>query len=222
MRIRTTQIFAIIYATVLLLSIGNANAALVESTFDSDEDGWLVSGDATSVVPSYVAIDGNPGGHIKADDTASGGIWYFQAPGKFLGDISGAFGQLLRFDLKQSGGGGQISRDDLILNGAGFELTLEFDSNPLPVDEWVSYAISLDDNAPWMNGGGLASNADILAVLSSLDRMRIRGEYINGADTGRLDNVSVNVVPIPAAVYMLGSGLLGIVGLKKRSVRAKV
>jgi hypothetical protein len=40
-----------------------------------------------------------------------------------------------------------------------------------------------------------ASKDQMLAVLSSLDRLRIRGEFITGADNGDLDNVVLNGVP---------------------------
>jgi hypothetical protein len=133
-------------AAVLFSAIGNVNAALVSSTFDTD-DGWLVSGDATSSLPTFVATGGNPNGHIEADDTVSGGVWYFQAPAKFLGDLSGALGELLGFDLRQTGSGSQFSASDVILNGGGTELTFDAGDNPLPVGEWVSYAVRLDDTA---------------------------------------------------------------------------
>lgn len=216
MRIAFGRMAKLVAASVLLLQAGNAAAAVVSSTFDTDAEGWIISGDATSGLPHHVATGGNPGGHIEADDSVSGGIWYFQAPSKFLGDLSGAFGQLLRFDLRQSGSGAQIDRDDVILSSGGTVLTLDTLANPLPVGEWVSYAVRLDDSDAWMNGGVAASAAELLAVLSALDGLRIRGEYINGSDTGSLDNVSVSVVPIPAAVYFLGSGLCGLLAMRRR------
>ncbi len=207
--------FNLIALAALVTHGGTAAAAVVASTFDSSADGWIISGDATSGLPTFLAAGGNPGGHIEADDSVSGGIWYFQAPGKFLGDLSGAYGELLQFDLKQVGSGAQISRDDVILNGGGIELTLDTLANPLPVGEWVSYSVRLDESESWMNGGATATAGDLLTVLSSLDRLRIRGEYINGSDTGSLDNVSVSVVPIPAAVVFLGSGLLGLLATRR-------
>lgn len=215
---KSLQTYTTKFAALLLLAGygGVSHAATISSDFSADADGWVISGDATSAVPTYLAVGGNPGGHIEADDSASGGIWYFQAPGKYLGELSGAHGELLQFDLKQVGGGGQISRPDLILNGGGIEIQLSTLENPLPVGEWVSYAVRLDDSEAWTESGGLASNAEILTVLSSLDRLRIRGEYINGADVGSLDNVSVTVVPVPGAVYLLGSSLLAVASYRKR------
>lgn len=94
--------FHVAVVAVTLMQFGNAAAAVVTSTFDSGADGWTISGDATSGLPIFLATGGNPGGHIEADDSVSGGVWYFQAPSKFPGDLSGAYGELLQFDLRQN------------------------------------------------------------------------------------------------------------------------
>jgi hypothetical protein len=39
-------------------------------------------------------------------------------------------------------------------------------------------------------------------VLASLTRLRIRGEFITGADNGDLDNVVLNGVPEPASFVL--------------------
>lgn len=199
-----------------LLFSTQAMAASITSTFDIDADGWLVSGDATSGVPDYVASGGNPGGFIEADDTVSGGVWYFQAPGKFLGDMSGAYGQTLSFDLTQDGRGSQFSASDIILDGGGIQITLDSLANPLPLGDWVSYAVVLDESDSWMNGGIAATQSDIQTVLGALTRLRIRGEYISGSDTGGLDNVNLQVVPVPAAVWLFASALVGLVSTRKQ------
>lgn len=70
----------------------------VQSLFDQGTEGWTVSGDAQgdSVTPN------NRGGALSAKDNATGGVWYWRAPQKFLGDKPGAYGRTLSFDLRQS------------------------------------------------------------------------------------------------------------------------
>jgi len=207
--------------SILLLSMtGNVYGGLISSNFDTNAEGWVVSGDSTSGVPTYIASGGNSGGHIEADDTVSGGVWYFDAPDKFLGNMAGTYNQALQYDLKQTGTGDQFNARDVILNGAGIELKYFGNSNPLPLGSWVSYSVILGESAGWQNGNVAASVTDILTVLGSLDRLRIRGEFITGPDTGRLDTVSINTVPIPGAAWLFGSALAGFFGIAKR--RSKV
>lgn len=203
--------FVRMYLILLFGLASAASGASVISTFDVNDEGWRVAGDAASGTPTYLA-----GGWIEADDTVSGGVWYFDAPGKFLGDQSGSFGQSLNFDLMQTGSGSQFNSSDVILNGGGIELTLDIASNPLPLGDWVAYSVLLSDAESWMNGGVAASEADIQSVLGSLTRLRLRGEFITGPDTGSLDNVILSSVPIPAAAWLFGSALLGLSAVKRR------
>ncbi len=204
------------------LFVANAYGATISSTFDIDAEGWLIAGDATSGAPTYVATGGNPGGFIQANDSVSGGVWYFDAPNMFLGDLSGALSQSLSFDLKQTGSGPQFNSSDVILNGGGLEVRFDAASNPLPVGDWVSYSVILDETVGWTKGGAAATQADMLTVLGSLSRLRIRGEFISGSDIGRLDNVSVQVVPVPAAIWLLISGLIGLLSMGSRKKRSSL
>lgn len=175
---------------IAFLMFAVANAQQITSTFDTDVDGWLISGDATSAIPNYITTGGNPGGYASADDTAAGGVWVWSAPAKFLGNQSASFGKQLRFDLKQSSLNSQFDDADVILSGA--ELTVVLDLAENPGIDWTPYAVQLDADNSWrINSltGELATAAQILSVLSNLSSMRIRGEYVSGSDTGGLDNV---------------------------------
>lgn len=86
---------------MLLFAAPAASAGLIaSSTFDTDADGWTLSGDGINL--TWLATGGNPGGHIRGADDERGIGWHFDAPAKFLGDVSSAYGQLLTFDLRQS------------------------------------------------------------------------------------------------------------------------
>ena len=216
MKLNKRQKKALIATILSALFTSTSYAATISSTFDTDDEGWIIQGDATSSLPAYQATGGNPGGHIEADDRITGGVWYFSAPDKFLGDISSAYNQTLDFDLKQTGSGSQFNAKDVILNGAGLELSIDAGPNPLPVGDWVSYSVLFNESAGWLNGGIAATQSELQTVLGSLTQLRIRGEFIAGADTGRLDNVVVNTVPVPAAVWLFGSGLIGLLSVSRR------
>ncbi|MEQ8496041.1 MAG: laminin B domain-containing protein, partial [Gammaproteobacteria bacterium] len=106
----------------------------------------------------------------------------------------------------------------VILNGGGLELRIDA-GNPLPVGTWVSYAIPLHESAGWTQGGAAATQADLQTVFGALDRLRIRGEYISGSDIGRLDNVSLSAVPLPAAAWLLGPAVAGLYASRRRHTR---
>lgn len=162
------------------------------STFSSDSEDWIVEGDAEggTGTPSYQPTDGNPDGHLSANDDVTGGTWYWSAPQKFLGNQSTALHQNLSFDLKQSGNGSQHKDNDLILEGNGTTLVLQLDTQPGA--DWTTYTVALNTGSAWKKDsakGELATLADLKNALSNLTRLWIRGEYIVGPDTGSLDNV---------------------------------
>ena len=206
-----------IVSLALMCATSASHAAIISSTFDIDDEGWKVSGDTTSSSPNYFYSTSNANGYILANDQGLGGVWYFNAPSKFLGDQSGAFGQTLSFDLNQTGSGSQFNSRDVILNGGGLEIWLDAGDNPLPLGEWISYSVSITEDSGWMLGNSVASASDIQTVLGSLQSLRIRGEFIDGNDTGRLDNVELSVVPIPAAAWLFITGLIGMIGISRRN-----
>lgn len=176
---------------IFLFSLQNLYAQNITSTFDVDDEGWLVVGDATSSIPQYHADGGNEGGYISADDTANGGVWYWSAPEKFTGDQSASFGKNLSFDLAQNNLDSQFDADDILILGENLTLALDLPVNP--GINWTSYSVKLDTSENWMIetylSGNEATEADIQEVLTNVTAIRIRGEFVSGPDVGSLDNV---------------------------------
>ena len=165
---------------------------MIRSTFDAHDDDWQVAGDAEDgrQTPQYLTTGGNPGGHIAANDDVAGGVWYWSAPQKFLGNQAAAYQKRLSFDLKQSTLNSQFDEADVMLVGAGQTLVLDLANNP--GTDWTSYSVMLSESANWKRGdlaGESATSADLRAVLGDLTQLWIRGEYVTGSDTGSLDNV---------------------------------
>lgn len=83
------------------LGVGGMPASM-SSTFDSGTEGWTLAGDSQHgtghgsgaywLQPEHTAAGGNPGGAVYAVDAGQGKAWFFQAPPKFLGNRSGAYG----------------------------------------------------------------------------------------------------------------------------------
>lgn len=162
----------------------------IVSTFDTDDEGWLVVGDATSAIPGWHAQGGNPGGYISADDTAAGGVWYWEAPSKFRGNQLQSFGKNLKFQLTQNNFSNPFDYYDVIIEGNNKTLVIDLSPNPLAT--WTQYVVKLDNSVAWKINtfeGNLATNDDIQEVLSNIVSLKIRGEYESGPDKGQLDNV---------------------------------
>ena len=165
----------------------------IVSTFDKDDDGWTVAGDAQGgrKTPNYHKDGGNPGGHLSAKDDANNDVWYWVAPKKFLGDRSASYGKTLSFDLTQSITDSPFDDSDVIREGE--TMTLVFKLPKHPEMKWTSYKIPLKASKGWKvkHTSKDATEDELKAVLKSLKRLWIRGEYASGYDIGQLDNVSL-------------------------------
>ncbi len=221
-RPRFTKYLALVSLAVLGLPPSASVAGIIASSdFSANDDGWRISGDSTSSLPVYHATGGNPGGYIQAFDQVLGGVWFWDAPAKFLGNDSAAYGQTLTWDQRMRGDGPLFDDYDVVLHGAG--LTLVFHTSSVPTDPaWASYSVLLSETAGWQIGslGGPApTQAQFLSVLSNLDTLDIRGEFITGPDNGDLDNVVLHgsSVPEPGSIALLGVGAFGLMWYGRRS-----
>lgn len=197
----------------------NAKAALITSTFDDGAEGWRLAGATTSG-----AKYSSGGDFIFGVDTAKGGLWYFEAPKTFLGDLSGAYNQYFNFDSNFTSSGRTLGSGSLLtIFGGGTSIVM---NGTIPLKSssvFESFSFQLNESSGWLTSGVSSTASVIKHVLSDVTQIRIRGEFGYGADTGRLDNVSVNVlpkvniVPEPGALSILALGLLGLPFLSKRS-----
>lgn len=175
------------------LFLNGFSAVAQRSIFDTDNEGWSAVGDPASTVPVWVPNGGNPGGHIRVTDAATGDLWYFSAPPKFRGNKCGAYGRYLRWDQYASDTS-QINpvggRPDVVLIGGG--VTLVYDFAYSPQKAWTPFEVLLREDTGWrLNSlnGSVPTGAEFRAVLANLTALRIRGEYFTGPDFGGLDNV---------------------------------
>jgi gliding motility-associated-like protein len=167
------------------------------STFDNSTEGWIILGDTQNIPPIWQSTGGNPGGWAKGVDQSVGGVWYYQAPQKFLGEKCDAYGKTLSFDIKTNTLAGGYSREDVMFQGGGLTIVFDFPNNPTL--NWTRYQVKLDETANWrLNtvNGPKATKAQILQVLSDITLFKIRGEFAQGADDeGGLDNVVLPSFP---------------------------
>ncbi len=181
---------AIVIIIVLLLKCCQQDN--VASYFNQDDEGWQIIGDAQEGIatPNYHETEGNPGGYISANDDAAGGVWYWSAPEKFLGNKSKAYGKEFSFSLKQSSLASQFDDEDIVLVSGDTRIVFNTEQNPAL--EWTNYSVTLSEEAGWKINdltGSAVSEEDFSNVLHDLTAIYIRGEFVVGVDTGGLDNV---------------------------------
>jgi len=162
----------------------------IESTFDDGVQGWTVTGDAQdgSVAPTHNAEGGESGGYLSAADDVAGGVWFWAAPDRYLGEKSDYEGGTLSFALTQSATDSGFEARDVVLASGSTELAYRFDSPP--GTDWTVYEVGLSP-AGWTNSetGDPATDEELQLVLGNVETLWIRGEYRTGSDTGGLDSV---------------------------------
>jgi hypothetical protein len=168
----------------------------VVSSFLQNEEGWTAAGDG---ILSYAPAGGNPPstGYISIVDRVEGDNFYFQAPRKFHGNFSAAYGRRLEFDLawSETAPSEPKAGDDIVLEGGGLAI-ISMLSN-YPGMTWTSYSIPLNEAGGWLlrDTRQPATAAQIQSVLASVTRLRIRGEFREGPERGNLDNVRFGAEP---------------------------
>ncbi len=168
------------------------------STFESSSrDGWHTYGGAGSLTCSNDP-DGGHGYYLQAEDTLPYEWWFFAAPSKFRGNWSDLIGGTLSYYLWVSGPDPDRTQPDVVIAGVnGRSLWFRFADQPLDYPDQLGfkrYDIVLDTSFAWQyyEPGAdprLATDADIALVLENVDALRLRGEYISGADWARIDEV---------------------------------
>jgi alkaline phosphatase D len=196
------------------LAPSQSNATVVASSdFSANIDGWTLTGDPSSTTPTHFAAGGNPGGYIQGADAVLNNTWYFNAPAKFLGNVSAAYGGALTFDQRANGFfNAPFNWDDIVLTSPA--LTLFFDiTAPMPqIIPWTSYSVPLAEGPGWSLGGlgtgGMPTQAQFVQVLSNLTGLQIRGEFFSGFDTSDLDNVAlITAIPEASLLPLMGLAL---------------
>lgn len=210
---RTLLVLAV--ATASPFANSNTASADVMSEFNSGDEGWTLSGDSSSGSATFLGTGGNPGGFIRGNDSVASGVWYFEAPAKFLGNQSSSYGGSLTYELRQRPTGSNVvfSAHDILLEGTSETLRL-LNTPPVPQNVvWTSYSATLLESSDWsLSGGGTPTQAQFQGVLGNLQRLRIRGEFITGGDSGDLDNVvlstaSAGPVPEPTSFAVMAGAL---------------
>lgn len=218
--------FALASSIVCFSGISQAATAVFD-TFDTDTGSWIQNTTQTNI--SHAAAGGNPGGYlftnnlggpqffhaVGAQNTTANysgvfapGLWTIAVDLNFLrGDFANAW---LRFRYQDSSNNGwHYSLEDTTFNNSWSTYTVSFDTT------W-------DDVTAMANGWVMEPGAN--ASFSQLwtdtwnSEVRILGTAASTNLLAGIDNYIVrsSVVPVPSAVWLFGSGLLGLAAIARR------
>lgn len=199
---------------LIALALAGTSFANVISTFDTDSEGWTVAGNDPDNMVQYFSTGGLPGGFIQRTDT-SVSYFHFQAPAKFLGNLTGY--SYISYDLLQT-----VTSNDtswfyrVVLEGAGLML---LNSVELPVNptSWVHQQVyfqplgwQLITNLGHVSGAPVTAE-QFASVLSNVTALYITGDLANmPVDIASLDNVMMINTPEPSTVVLISAGLAGL------------
>ncbi|MBK7863842.1 MAG: hypothetical protein IPJ65_35595 [Archangiaceae bacterium] len=148
----------------------------------STEPAMRLAEDATYDGPALCGSDHGFSGSAE--------LWKFNAPNKYLGNVSRIFGRRLTWD-SQTSGGRQFQANDLYLNGRGISLVTRVANTPSRAAAWQSFSVWLDTSkTEWtLLSGEKATDDDLKAALAYVTSLRLPGEWRNGEETTCIDNV---------------------------------
>lgn len=205
----------VVAAALLVPTIANAGI-ITSSNFSTGDDGWAV-GEFTGPSGTASATWDSANKWITTVDQF--GWNAFVAPSSYLGNQSGAFGGTLSFLLADALNDNVPYAAISLHSGATVLYALSTVIPSTSQSSLTAYSFTLTgaNFGTSVNGSGPAvSDAQLLAVLSSLDRLAINADWRTGADFATVDDVVLTGlrqggVPEPAAWAMLlaGFGLVG-------------
>ena len=177
--------------SIVILAAESPAFGQISSTFDTDLDGWTISGDNNAV---WLAALGNPGGCLDVNDLAIGDMNWAIAPRKFLGDW-GAFtsADTFYFDIFElnTSGGAWFSSHHVTIEGPGGSAWANAPQlpTPPPTGVWLTGSISFDP-AEWTIVSGTWE-----AILANVTSCHIFAEWVTGGEKTRLDNIRLSSSP---------------------------
>ncbi len=211
-RIKMLSVKMIIFSVFLFAFANSVNAATVAtSEFSSGADGWTWGAPNPSM--SWQLTDGNPGGYIRYDNNQGGDCGIY-APSTYMGNWGNLGVNELSYEVNifTTGSVYLVGHYQASISGPGGEASW-LGPQPDPTTPWKNIIIPISEASWTVNSGSWN------AIMADVTNLRIEMAYYNNwgpFEITGIDNVSLSAVPIPGAVWLLGTGLVGLVAARRK------
>lgn len=160
----------------------------ISETFNKGADGWTVAGDPAS--SGWEAKGGDHGGYLGWVDSASGLDSYYVAPQKFIGNKMAFYGGTLSYDVLDTGNGYTAYDVQIVGDGKTLQYTNPKDPNFPNPGVWTEASVQLiAANFIDTSTGEPPSVSEMKKVMKDMTQLDIRAEFVDGPESGGLDNV---------------------------------
>ncbi len=159
----------------------------------ADLSQWTVFADATELVLIF-DDPAAPDGALCASDLSQGETWYFEADEAFVSAIQNGYGMTLSYVIRIASNFNSTYEDYDIELVIGNAFALQYNFNLPPSGDWTPYSVELREGVGWYDVDGMLDVDDpelFQQLLRDVSIVRIRGEYVVGADTECIANVSL-------------------------------
>jgi hypothetical protein len=212
-------------ALIFMFSFASAHATFIDDFEDGNTDGWLL----TSSGSGSTGVEPHNASQMAFAKHSGGGFHMLSKDFNYLSS------DILSFDMhavaytshaSHAKSGVKISfLNNFNVAIGSASLVYATTSSLINTDEYLidnlqhHYDASMSDFAA-LAGLGATDPISKISInffaQAQTTRYGLYNKIANSSSTVWFDNVSVSAVPIPAAVWLFGSGLLGILGVSRR------
>ncbi len=197
------RIFAILVVLVIVIGWNGVAEAIVNPGFESGLTGWTVPSGNASAVTSYEYLSPMEGSNFLSILAGDANKWYevYQSIDLNTGDILSGYAAFDWDDNTKYYDGAKV----YIKNSSGVTIGTPWSENGSGhPDYW---------NGPWTSWSWTAPSSDkYTLVYGACNTIDTVGDSYGLFDAAQVDYV----VPEPATMLLLGSGLLGLFGFKRK------